>query len=605
MISLKKIFEEIKKIILGDKNSKPLDIETLKKSLKYIGKYKLLLPISIGLALVSVAISLYIPILIGYAIDSIVEAGKVDMDVVSSKLLTSCALIGIVALSNWLMNTINNRISYHVLGDIRNEAFDKVVHLPLSYVDSTPHGDIVNRVINDTDKFAEGLLLAFTQVFTGSLTIIGTLVFMLVINWKIALAVVLLTPLSILVAKYIGKETYHMHIERSKNEAEQASFINETLSNQKLVRAFGQERKSINSFDVMGDKLEKSTLKAIFFSSLTNPTTRFVNSMVYAAVALIGALTVLGNTAEGIAFTVGQFSVLLSYTNQYTKPFNEISGIFAEFQSAIASAKRVFDLIEEPSEVEDDIDSIDLANPKGNISMNDVRFSYNKENALIEGLNINVASGERVAIVGPTGCGKTTIINLLMRFYDVDDGEITVDSTNVKKIKRSNLRRSFGMVLQDTWLRKATVKENIAIANPNATEEEIIDAAKRAHAHSFIKRLKNGYDTIIGEGGEGLSQGQKQLICIARVMLNLPPMLILDEATSSIDTRTEIKIQKALTSMMNGRTSFIVAHRLSTVKEADLILVMKDGKIIEQGTHNDLLDKNGFYYELYNSQFAH
>ena len=605
MISLKKIFEEIKKIILGDKNSKPLDIETLKKSLKYIGKYKLLLPISIGLALVSVAISLYIPILIGYAIDSIVEAGKVDMDVVSSKLLTSCALIGIVALSNWLMNTINNRISYHVLGDIRNEAFDKVVHLPLSYVDSTPHGDIVNRVINDTDKFAEGLLLAFTQVFTGSLTIIGTLVFMLVINWKIALAVVLLTPLSILVAKYIGKETYHMHIERSKNEAEQASFINETLSNQKLVRAFGQERKSINSFDVMGDKLEKSTLKAIFFSSLTNPTTRFVNSMVYAAVALIGALTVLGNTAEGIAFTVGQFSVLLSYTNQYTKPFNEISGIFAEFQSAIASAKRVFDLIEEPSEVEDDIDSIDLANPKGNISMNDVRFSYNKENTLIEGLNVNVASGERVAIVGPTGCGKTTIINLLMRFYDVDDGEITVDSTNVKKIKRSNLRRSFGMVLQDTWLRKATVKENIAIANPNATEEEIIDAAKRAHAHSFIKRLKNGYNTIIGEGGEGLSQGQKQLICIARVMLNLPPMLILDEATSSIDTRTEIKIQKALTSMMNGRTSFIVAHRLSTVKEADLILVMKDGKIIEQGTHNDLLDKNGFYYELYNSQFAH
>lgn len=605
MISLKKIFEEIKKIILGDKNSKPLDIETLKKSLKYIGKYKLLLPISIGLALVSVAISLYIPILIGNAIDSITDAGNVDMDVVSSKLLTSCALIGIVALSNWLMNTINNRISYHVLGDIRNEAFDKVVHLPLSYVDSTPHGDIVNRVINDTDKFAEGLLLAFTQVFTGSLTIIGTLVFMLVINWKIALAVVLLTPLSILVAKYIGKETYHMHIERSKNEAEQASFINETLSNQKLVRAFGQERKSINSFDVMGDKLERSTLKAIFFSSLTNPTTRFVNSMVYAAVALIGALTVLGNTAEGIAFTVGQFSVLLSYTNQYTKPFNEISGIFAEFQSAIASAKRVFDLIEEPSEVEDDIDSIDLANPKGNISMNDVRFSYNKENTLIEGLNINVASGERVAIVGPTGCGKTTIINLLMRFYDVDDGEITVDSTNVKKIKRSNLRRSFGMVLQDTWLRKATVKENIAIANPNATEEEIIDAAKRAHAHSFIKRLKNGYDTIIGEGGEGLSQGQKQLICIARVMLNLPPMLILDEATSSIDTRTEIKIQKALTSMMNGRTSFIVAHRLSTVKEADLILVMKDGKIIEQGTHNDLLDKNGFYYELYNSQFAH
>lgn len=603
MDKIKTLLLTIKKIILGEKNSAPLDTATLKKALKYIGKYRLLLPISIALAIVSVGLTLYVPVLIGEAIDVIIDKNNVIMSTVINKLVLSGSLIGITALCNWLMNAINNRISYHVLGDIRNEAFDKIATLPLSYIDKTPHGDTVNRVINDTDRFAEGLLLAFTQVFTGSLTIIGTLVFMLVLKWEIALAVVFLTPLSIVVARYIGKETYHMHTERSITEAEQASFINESLGNQKLIRAFGKESDTISRFNEIGDRLEKSSLRAIFFSSLTNPTTRFVNSVVYAAVALIGALSVLGSSE--LVFTVGQFSVLLSYTNQYTKPFNEISGIFAEFQSALASAKRVFDLIEEPAEIEDGDDSIELKEAKGELSISDVSFSYQKDKELIKKLNLTVNPGDRIAIVGPTGCGKTTLINLLMRFYDVDEGSIAVDGNDIRHIKRKNLRKSYGMVLQDTWLRNATVKENIAFGNPDATLAEVISAAKKAHAHGFIKRLKNGYDTVIGEGGEGLSQGQKQLICIARVMLNLPPMLILDEATSSIDTRTEMKIQKALASMMEGRTSFIVAHRLSTVKEADVILVMKDGRIIEQGNHQELLDKNGFYYELYNSQFAH
>lgn len=603
MNKVKALLGIVKKIILGDKKSAPLDIDTLKKALKYIGKYKLLLPISIILAIASVGLTLYVPVLIGEAIDVIIDKNNVDINAVINKLILGGILIGFTALCNWLMNAINNRISYHVLRDIRNEAFDKIATLPLSYIDKTPHGDTVNRVINDTDRFAEGLLLAFTQVFTGSLTIVGTLVFMLVLKWEIALAVVFLTPLSIVVARYIGKETYHMHTERSISEAEQASFINESLGNQKLIRAFGKENDTISRFNEIGDKLEKSSLRAIFFSSLTNPTTRFVNSMVYATVAFIGALSVIGN--ENIAFTVGQFSVLLSYTNQYTKPFNEISGIFAEFQSALASAKRVFDLIEEPSEVNDTQNVLEINDAKGNVRLNDVSFSYEREKELINNLNLAVKRGDRVAIVGPTGCGKTTLINLLMRFYDVDDGSITVDDNDIRHIKRKNLRKSYGMVLQDTWLRNASVKENIAFGNPNATLDEVVEAAKKAHAHSFIKRLKNGYDTIIGEGGEGLSQGQKQLICIARVMLNLPPMLILDEATSSIDTRTEIKIQKALTSMMEGRTSFIVAHRLSTVKEADVILVMKDGHIIEQGSHNELIEHKGFYSELYNSQFAH
>ena len=603
MDKFKMFLSTLKKIIFGDKKSTALDTATLKKALKYIGRYRILLPVSIMLALISVGLTLYVPVLIGEAIDVIIDKGNVDIDTVLNKLLIGGILILITALCNWLMNAINNRISYHVLRDIRNEAFDKIGSLPLSYIDKTPHGDTVNRVINDTDRFAEGLLLAFTQVFTGSLTIIGTLVFMLVLKWEIALAVVFLTPLSIVVARYIGKETYHMHTERSVTEAEQASFINETLGNQKLVRAFGREEFAISRFNEIGDRLEKSSLRAIFFSSLTNPTTRFVNSMVYAAVALIGALSVMNSS--DLAFTVGQFSVLLSYTNQYTKPFNEISGIFAEFQSALASAKRVFDLIEETSEIPDGHDAIELKDATGDISLSNVSFSYQKNKELIRDLNLSVTSGDRIAIVGPTGCGKTTLINLLMRFYDVDEGTISVDGSDIRKVKRKDLRKSYGMVLQDTWLRNATVKENISFGNPDATLDEIIEAAKKAHAHGFIKRLKNGYDTVIGEGGEGLSQGQKQLICIARVMLNLPPMLILDEATSSIDTRTEMKIQKALTAMMNGRTSFIVAHRLSTVKEADVILVMKDGQIIEQGSHNELLKKHGFYHELYYSQFAH
>ena len=603
---VKKLYDKTRNFIALQKKANSLDTETLRKAIRYIGKYKYLLPFSVGLALISVSFTLYVPILIGDAIDSIIGKDNVDFKIIGQKLTICLILIGIIALSNWFMNTINNRISYHVLQDVRNEAFSKIVHMPLSHIDSTPHGDIVNRVINDTDRFAEGLLLAFTQVFTGSLTIVGTLIFILAINWRIALAVVLLTPISILIAKYIGKETYSMHTERSITEAEQASFINETLGNQKLVRAFGQENKAINTYNEIGDRLEKSTLRAIFFSSLTNPTTRFVNSLVYATVALIGALTVISTSnAESLAFTVGQFSVLLSYTNQYTKPFNEISGIFAEFQSALASAKRVFDLIESASEPEDSIDSSELVNPKGDVSLSGIYFSYDKKQKLIENLNISVNSGNRVAIVGPTGCGKTTLINLLMCFYDVDDGNISVDQIDITNIKKKSLRTSYGMVLQDTWLRNGTIRDNIAFGRPNATDDDIINAAKQAFAHSFIKRLENGYDTIIGDGGEGLSQGQKQLICIARVMLNLPPMLILDEATSSIDTRTEMKIQKALVSMMKGRTSFIVAHRLSTIKEADIILVMKDGKIIEQGTHNELLNNGGFYNDLYNSQFAH
>ena len=544
------------------------------------------------------------PILIGDAIDEI-GSSPINISFIIHKLLIGGVLVLLTAFANWLMNAINNRISYHVLRDVRNEAFGKIGTLPLFYIDKTPHGDVVNRVINDTDRFAEGLLLAFTQVFTGTLTILGTLIFMLVLKWEIALTVVLLTPLSLIVARYIGKETYHMHTEKSVTEAEQASFINESIGNQKLLRAFGREEDAISRFNEIGDRLEKCSLRAIFFSSLTNPTTRFVNSMVYAAVAIIGAFTVIRTAGAEIAFTVGQFSVMLSYTNQYTKPFNEISGIFAEFQSALASAKRVFDFIEEPSELPDLENALEMEKPEGALELSDVYFSYDKEKKLIENLNVSVKPGQRIAIVGPTGCGKTTLINLLMRFYDVDAGEISVDTVDIKRIKRKNLRKCYGMVLQDTWLRHDTIRNNIAFGNPDATDEQIIEAAKKAHAHSFIKRLKNGYDTVIGEGGEGLSQGQKQLVCIARVMLNIPPMLILDEATSSIDTRTEMKIQKALASMMTNRTSFIVAHRLSTVKEADLILVMKDGSIVEQGTHDELLMKKGFYSELYNSQFAH
>ena len=582
------------------------DSKTLGRVLRYIGKYKFFLPLSILFALITTALSLYIPILIGDAIDLIVGVGNVDLGGIFDILIRAAALILVSALCSWLMSIINNRITFHIARDIRNDAFEKIKTLPLSYIDGTPHGDIVNRVINDTDRFSEGLLLGFTQVFTGVLTILGTLFFMLFINWQIALVVVFLTPLSIFIAKFIGKRTFTMFKARSEAEAEQTALIDEMVANQKLIRAFGYEERAKERFDSCLDRLGAATLKAIFFSSLTNPTTRFVNNVVYATVALVGAIMVMETKELGaMAFTIGEFSVLLSYTNQYTKPFNEISGIFAEFQDALASAERVLNLIDEKSEPSDDTDARVLKDIKGDVKIADVEFSYSKEKPLIKDFNLDVMAGEKIAIVGPTGCGKTTLINLLMRFYDVDSGKIEVDGMDVKRVTRKSLRASYGMVLQDTWLKAGTVRENIAFANPEATDDMVIAAARAAHAHGFIKRLKNGYDTVLGEGGEGLSQGQRQLISIARVMLSMPEMLILDEATSSIDTRTEMKIQDAFSEMMRGRTSFIVAHRLSTIRTADKILVMKDGRIIETGTHDELLARGGFYSELYNSQFAH
>ena len=579
---------------------------TVSRVLSYIGRYKYLVPVSIILALIYTALSLYIPILVGKAIDLAVGVGEVNIEKIVNILLGCAILIGIAALSSWLLSAINNRIAFYVTRDIRNEAFAKINSLPLSYIDSTSHGDTVNRVINDTDRFSEGLLLGFTQVFTGVLTIVGTMVFMLILNWKVALVVLFLTPISIFIAKFIGGRTYNMFKARSVSEAKCASFIDEMVGNQKLIRAFGREERSEAEFKELGDELQKTSLSAIFFSSLTNPTTRFVNNVVYAAVALVGALMIVGAAdAALLAFSVGEFSVLLSYTNQYTKPFNEISGIFAEFQGALASAKRVFNFIEEDSELPDCEDAVILNDTEGAVSVKDVSFSYTPERELIKGFDLDVKPGERIAIVGPTGCGKTTLINLLMRFYDVSGGTISVDGHDIRGITRRSLRQSYGMVLQDTWLSGGTVKENIAFGKPDATDEQIINAAKSAHAHSFIKRLSDGYDTVLGEGGEGLSQGQKQLICIARIMLTSPPMLILDEATSSIDTRTEMRIQRAFAEMMVGRTSFIVAHRLSTVREADLIIVMRDGRIVETGKHDELLSKGGFYATLYNSQFAH
>lgn len=577
--------------------------KTLKKAFYYVGKYRFFVPFSLLLALVSVVLSLLIPVVIGRAIDLITTQGNVDIDGIVSLLLIALILVGISAVVQWIMGAINNVIAHKICRDIRNEAFTKLKTLPISYVDKTPHGDIVNRIINDTDRFCEGLFLGFTQVFTGILTIVGTLGFMIFINAPIAVVVVLLTPLSIFISNFIGKRTFKMFKERSETEAEQSSFIDEYLGNQKIVKAFNKESQSLKNFDEIGERLEKSTLKAIFFSSLVNPTTRFVNSVVYAAVALVGSLMIISGEWLGASLTVGSFAVLLSYTNQYTKPFNEISGIIAEFQNALASAERVFGLIEEKEQISDE-SSKDLNNVSGNVMLTDVEFSYNKEKTLIENLNLSATKGQRVAIVGPTGCGKTTIINLLMRFYDIDSGKITVDGEDIRDVSRKSLRTSYGMVLQDTWIKSGTVMDNIRFGKADATEEEIVLASKAAHAHSFIKRLTDGYNTKIGEGGEELSQGQKQLICIARVMLSLPPMLILDEATSSIDTRTEMRIQKAFAKMMEGRTSFIVAHRLSTIQEADVILVMKDGKIIETGKHEELLKKQGFYHELYNSQFA-
>ena len=575
----------------------------LKRAFSYIGKYKYLVPVSIFLALVSTALSLCVPILIGDAIDLAVGAGRVDLAGIASILLAAVLFICASALCSWLMSVINNRIAFYISRDIRNEAFAKIERLPLSYIDSHSHGDTVNRIINDTDRFSEGLLLGFTQIFTGVLTIVGTMFFMLIINWQVALCVLVLTPMSIFIARYIGSRTYKLHQARSESEAKAAGFIDEVVANHKLVRAFGKEEDELIRFKQISDELEKSSLSAMFLSSLTNPTTRFVNNIVYAAVALSGALLIIGESS--LAFTIGQFSVLLSYTNQYTKPFNEISGVFAEFQGALASSARVFDLIEQESEPADAADAVELSYAIGNVELSEVDFSYDKSRPLIENMSLRVRPGQRIAIVGPTGCGKTTLINLLMRFYDADSGQILVDGKDIKKIKRKSLRTSYGMVLQDTWLTGGTVRENIAFGKPDATDQEIVMAAKSAHAHSFIKRLPLGYDTVLGEGGEGLSQGQKQLISIARIMLTSPPMLILDEATSSIDTRTELRIQRAFAEMMVGKTSFIVAHRLSTIVEADLILVMRDGNIVELGRHRELLARGGFYSELYNSQFTH
>ncbi len=573
---------------------------TIKRLFFYIGRYKLLIPVSLLLSILATAISLYIPVVIGDAIDLIVGKGAVDLAAIGKILLYTALLILIVAIAQWIMTMINNRIAYRTTADIRREAFGKIEKLPLSYLDRTRSGDIVNRIINDTDRISEGLLLGFTQVFVGILTIVGTLVFMLVINYKIALTVVILTPISIFIAKFIGKRTYNMFRQRAEKEDEMTTIIDEMLPNQKIVLAFGKENDAISEFDSVGRELEKRTLSAIFFSSLTNPTTRFVNNLVYAATALVGAF--ISILTGGLS--IGAFTALLSYTNQYTKPFNEISGIFAEFQNALASARRVFDFLEEDEEIPDSADSILLDATEGRVEFSDVSFSYTPEKPLIEGLSLTAEPGQRVAIVGPTGAGKTTLINLLMRFYDTSSGTILVDGKPIRSIRRESLRESFGMVLQDTWLRAGTVRENIAFANPDAPLSAVIEAAKAAHAHSFIRRLEHGYDTVLGEGGEGLSQGQKQLICIARIMLNIPPMLILDEATSSIDTRTEMRIQNAFSDMMRGRTSFVVAHRLSTIREADTILVMNKGKIVEIGSHKELLSRRGFYYALYNSQFA-
>ena len=584
---------------------------TMKKVLSYIGRYRFLLPISIFLALVSVALTLYVPTLIGEAIDLIADVSKPEassIDKIVSVLIKSGILIVITAAAQWLMSAINNKISFGVVRDIRNDAFRKIEALPLSYIDKKAHGDIVSRVINDADQFAEGLLIGFTQLFTGILTIIGTLAFMIYLNWVIAVVVFVLTPLSLFIARFIASRTYSMFKKRSEYEGELTAYINEIVGNEKVVKAFSAEEKTLGGFAKINAGLEKASLKAIFFSSLTNPTTRFVNSVVYAAVALVGALMAIPslNSGDVVALvTVGELACLLSYANQYTKPFNEISGVLAEFQNSLACASRVFELTEEESEIPDRADAVTLESIDGYVSLKDVAFSYNIEKPLIENLNLDTTPGMRVAIVGPTGCGKTTLINLLMRFYDVNSGSISVEGEDIRNIRRESLRSGYGMVLQDTWLRAGTVRDNIAMAKPDATDEEIIKAAKAAHSHSFIKRLKNGYDTVLGEGGEGLSQGQKQLLCITRIMLSLPPMLILDEATSSIDTRTEIRIQKAFLEMMEGRTSFIVAHRLSTIKGADVILVMKDGHILESGSHDELLAKGGFYRSLYDSQFAH
>lgn len=560
-----------------------------------------LLVLSIILATISVALTLYFPILTGKAIDLILAKGKVDFDGILVLAKEGVIVIVITAVAQWVMNMANNRMTYNMVRDIRRDAFDKIEKLPLAYIDSHSHGDMVSRIIADVDTFADGLLMGFTQLFTGAATIVGTLLFMLSIHIKITLVVVILTPLSLLVASFIAKRTYSMFQLQSKTRGEQTAFIEEMIGNQKVVQAFNHEDEALEVFDEINERLQKYSLRATFFSSLVNPSTRFLNSLVYAAVGIAGALAVI---LTGGAFSVGSLSCFLSYANQYTKPFNEISGVVTELQNALACAARIFELIEEPAEKPDDADAYVLESADGTVDIDHVYFSYVPDQHLIEDFNLHVEQGQRIAIVGPTGCGKTTLINLLMRFYDTNSGKIEVSGHDIGHMTRQSLRASYGMVLQETWLKKGTIRENICMGKPDATEEEMIAAAKASHAHSFIKRLPNGYQTLITEDGGNLSQGQKQLLCITRVMLCLPPMLILDEATSSIDTRTEIRIQKAFLTMMQGRTSFIVAHRLSTIREADVILVMKDGKIIEQGDHETLLAQNGFYANLYNSQFA-
>ena len=573
--------------------------DTIVKLMRYIRRYIPLLVISLVLAGVTVALTLYFPILVGRAIDLILDKGKVDFEGIKDILTKAGIAVMVAAGAQWLTNVCNNKMTYNIVRDIRKDAFANIEKMPLSYIDSHSHGDMVSRIIADVDTFAEGLLMGFTQLFTGVATIIGTLGFMLSIDVKITIVVVVITPLSLFVASFIAKKTFSMFKLQSTTRGEQTALIDEIIGNQKVVLAYNHQDEAMEEFDEINDRLQKCSLRAIFFSSLTNPSTRFVNSIVYASVAIFGALRAI---AGGIS--VGQLSCFLSYANQYTKPFNEISGVVTELQNALACAGRIFHLIEVEPEAEDSSDAVTLTDVKGEIDIEDVYFSYTPDQKLIEDFNLHVKHGQRVAIVGPTGCGKTTIINLLMRFYDINSGKIKVDANDIQEVTRESLRTNYGMVLQQTWLKKGTIRDNIITGKPDATEEEILAAAKASHAHSFIKRLPEGYDTVITEDGGNLSQGQKQLLCITRVMLCLPPMLILDEATSSIDTRTEVRIQKAFMTMMRGRTSFIVAHRLSTIREADIILVMKDGKIIEQGNHETLLAKNGFYANLYNSQFA-
>ncbi|MCM1190856.1 MAG: ABC transporter ATP-binding protein/permease [Butyrivibrio sp.] len=570
----------------------------LGKVLNYIRKYWFLVGVSLILAAVTVVLTLYVPILTGDAVDFLLGKGKVDFPAVFAILKKIGIVVLITAVAQWVMNTCNNYITYHVVKDIREDAFHRLEELPLKYLDAHAYGDIVSRVVADVDTFADGLLMGFTQLFTGVLTIFGTLIFMLITNVPIALVVVCITPVSFLVAKFIATRTYSMFKLQSETRGEQTSLIEEMIGNQKVVKTFSMEDTVREQFGEINDRLEKCSLKAIFFSSLTNPCTRFVNSLVYAGVGIFGAFVAIRG-----GISVGRLSCFLSYANQYTKPFNEISGVVTELQNALACAARIFELIDEEPQTPDAEGAKELLDARGNVKLENVYFSYTPEKKLIENFNLEVKPGQRVAIVGPTGCGKTTVINLLMRFYDVNSGRISVDGTDIREITRGSLRTGYGMVLQETWLRAGTIRDNIRMGRPEATEEEVVQAAKSAHAHSFIKRLPKGYDTVIAEDGGSLSQGQKQLLCIARVMLCLPPMLILDEATSSIDTRTELKIQNAFAAMMEGRTSFIVAHRLSTIQEADIILVMKDGNIIEQGSHESLLAKGGFYANLYHSQF--